>query len=742
MNKTIWMKSLVCIFFLLLCGCSTRNEGDKAKEQNEVGKSQYTLEKTSENDIFGVTLAVGRTDSGYYAAMRDRVRGTSVYFYEENFIQSKCVDLEQVEGYDVRKVALNREGGYYAFLSALNADKSGFTGFMVAVYDKDGRVSNKTEITQVVFDELGDKPVFVNAILTRDGKLILPVVDEDGKEQLTVISTKGVVLKRLPLTLSSESNNVATHLVEIREETDGKIISLVRESEFAREGNTYSVYEIDIAQDMVIKTSSSFENRNQMKLATGINKDSLYIVNDEGLYEWDKTNNTMNTVFPMKDLGMTLYDIQELFQTSNNEWYLWGVTQKADSEKNQSGYNWLKFVQQSEQSNKLKTITFAMVGLGNTFDYEINELQKTDNSIKIEKVRYANQDLLFADLSAGNYPDMILINDEIDADALIEKGVLADLKVFLNEDAELSEKDFMNQAVQIYRNGTQLFAIPRYMVVTALVGNVDYIGECDNWTFHEFTDFVASLQDSSIVTAGMSRTDILDYIFMQSMGDYVNFDEKICDFEEQSFYDVLSLLAIYPKDNIGSRKTLEEVMNMIEDEQLILMPVSIGDIQEMELYISEFNGKGRFMEFPTQAGGYGFFPVGETIAITENSENKDIAWELWKKCMKKRDTGHLAFPTYMKAYEEIMEQAKSMSREDTPSMTLELGGSILEIPHLNINQIEILDKMIKKAKPRQNVKTIIRDIVLEEAEYFFGGQKTKEEVASVIQNRVHLYLQE
>ena len=110
--------------------------------------------------------------------------------------------------------------------------------------------------------------------------------------------------------------------------------------------------------------------------------------------------------------------------------------------------------------------------------------------------------------------------------------------------------------------------------------------------------------------------------------------------------------------------------------------------------------------------------------------------------MKKRDTGHLAFPTYMKAYEEIMEQAKSMSREDTPSMTLELGGSILEIPHLNINQIEILDKMIKKAKPRQNVKTIIRDIVLEEAEYFFGGQKTKEEVASVIQNRVYLYLQE
>lgn len=486
-----------------------------------------------------------------------------------------------------------------------------------------------------------------------------------------------------------------------------------------------------------------FSIKNQIKLTTVSKENSLFLASDEGLFDCDCVENTSNRVFPLTDLNMSIYDISQFFQTMDGEWYLWGVMQKTDGSNAQSSYCWFKVIPQIEETDQLTTLTLAVTGSENTYDKEIFDFQKSEQNVIIKKIQYENQDILFADLAAGNYPDMILLDDELDSDELMNKGVLADLGAFLDEDMELSREDFMSQALQTYCICDKIYAIPNYMVVTAIVGNKDFLGFRTKWTIQEFKDFITSLPNSNMVTAGMTRTDIFDCILSQNIEEYVSVADRTCSFNNDSFYDLLDFLSAYPETGGGKGNSIEEIMMMIEDEELIMMPVSIGDVQEMELYFCEFNGNCHFMEFPVQKGcGYGFLPVGKTIAITENSENKDIAWKFLKKCMTDRETGQMAFPTYLKAYEEVMEEARKKSKNDTPSFTLELGDVSIEISHLELKQINFLDQMIKNANVSKKTDAKIREIILEVSNYYFNGQKTKEEVAEIIQNRVNLYLKE
>ena len=57
-------------------------------------------------------------------------------------------------------------------------------------------------------------------------------------------------------------------------------------------------------------------------------------------------------------------------------------------------------------------------------------------------------------------------------------------------------------------------------------------------------------------------------------------------------------------------------------------------------------------------------------------------------------------------------------------------------------QIEAMMKDLDSLGPYPYIGNVVEDIILEEADSFFNGNKSAEDVAKIINNRVQLYLNE
>ncbi len=65
-----------------------------------------------------------------------------------------------------------------------------------------------------------------------------------------------------------------------------------------------------------------------------------------------------------------------------------------------------------------------------------------------------------------------------------------------------------------------------------------------------------------------------------------------------------------------------------------------------------------------------------------------------------------------------------------------------DIENISDERVEEFRAMLEDARPLPIRTAPLLDIIAEEAEYYFDGTKSIEEVTAVIQNRVQLYMDE
>ena len=98
--------------------------------------------------------------------------------------------------------------------------------------------------------------------------------------------------------------------------------------------------------------------------------------------------------------------------------------------------------------------------------------------------------------------------------------------------------------------------------------------------------------------------------------------------------------------------------------------------------------------------------------------------------MQKSGVEHgIGFPVRTDALQYAVELAKNQEED-------------LNTYRMSEEQEEAFWDMLKKAEPKSRKYTRVLDILYEETEAYFTGDKSSEEVAFLIQNRVQLYLDE
>lgn len=398
-----------------------------------------------------------------------------------------------------------------------------------------------------------------------------------------------------------------------------------------------------------------------------------------------------------------------------------------------------------EQIPEKMELTLALVGMEGMYDKEVyayNALQKT---VRIRLKLYEDETSLLTDLTAGNVPDLIDLGDDVVYHAMEKQGLLENLYPYLTKDDEIAKEDFLEIALQFYGNGENLFAIPYSLELCSLMGNKEFIGNKDAWNLAEFESFIESLPDSQMATEGLTRNELFYYLCMQYYDHFVDGRNGTCNFQTEEFQNLLKCAKQFRAidDDDYDQDRLDE---MIVDRESILAPLRVTGVNFEYAYIrSLFQQSGKVIGFPSdRENGNLVFATPIALAITTKGTHKEEAWKFVKYIMtqERENFDYMDFVSYKPLYEQHMNKLKKEAKSGEPIGQITVGNMSLDMVPATLAEIEELQNALVQGTIIKPGDYRILDMIDEEAESYFSGDKTAAQVAEVIQKRAKLYLTE
>ena len=148
--------------------------------------------------------------------------------------------------------------------------------------------------------------------------------------------------------------------------------------------------------------------------------------------------------------------------------------------------------------------------------------------------------------------------------------------------------------------------------------------------------------------------------------------------------------------------------------------------------------------YPAESGnGICILPAGNALAITTVCEEKEKAWEFVKYVGVQKKDGFAVFPCYIPLFEETMEKARQNADSKEPATQVSWGSTgTMDVMHASLEEIDMLQVLLEEGGVSGGFYEEILRIVSEEAGAYFGGSKSAEQVAEIIQSRVQIYMVE
>lgn len=369
---------------------------------------------------------------------------------------------------------------------------------------------------------------------------------------------------------------------------------------------------------------------------------------------------------------------------------------------------------------------------------------------------------LAADIIAGNGPDVLNpLSLEAEVEALVSMGAFEDLNSYLDKSSILAREDMVESALGAGTFDGILVSIPLSFDVYAYFGSSARVGEEMGWT-HE--DVITLLKENpgSTLTDNMGRAGTL--FFCMDFNDFIDWETGTCSFDSEEFKSLLEFAAqVYiPEENaydVGGRSLVTE---KIRSGEILLEFSSVSSFPAIQRLQELFQGDVTAIGIPTSDGSaYCSLSIQEAVAMLSQSEVKDGAWEFIEFYLTNVEDRYLSgMPnSWSKLEEEIALASKCALDNFGNPMTEANGDPIPAIQYeydmgdyrfkthiLTQEEIDQVKEIIRAGKRIKiglsTDEEMLRNIITEEAEAFFQGQKSVDEVADIIQRRVSVYVSE
>lgn len=376
----------------------------------------------------------------------------------------------------------------------------------------------------------------------------------------------------------------------------------------------------------------------------------------------------------------------------------------------------------------------------------------------------AGMEQLERDVISGNCPDIIYMNTSKE-DKYIAKGLLADMSALMEKDGAISMDDLMTGALSRFVVDGKLYAMPTGFNLETVMASSKIVGDRDSWTLEEMTGIIENLNSETEISDYDSQSSFLSQMFEYNLDMFVDYGTAKCNFETQEFKTLLEAASHLPtaEELEAERMTVQQAMEngtymwtdsmqLVQSGELLMYGYGIYNAYNVRELYSIYTPENGFsmVGYPQSEGNGMTLSVSSILAISSKSSHQEGAWEFIKTTLSdKVQESRWDFPVTVSAFDSLMEEAMK------PSYYIDADGNEVECEEYGFigdteyvlepvtqEQMDDFKDMINNSTSCGGYDEDITEIISEEAAAFFAGDKSADEVAALIQNRVTIYLGE
>ena len=392
---------------------------------------------------------------------------------------------------------------------------------------------------------------------------------------------------------------------------------------------------------------------------------------------------------------------------------------------------------------------------------QIIEFNKNSDTYRIKLVDYseyntpddweAGRKRFFSDLTGGNAPD-IIVPEASDVQNLIDKGVFTHLTPLMENSNGVKKEEFVKNAREVFAKDDKLYAVFPTFTVEAIQMKKEFYK--DGMTMDDILAWEKATGKTAL-SDEMTQDSVLRSFMSLSMDAFLDTKTGKCTFDSDEFVQLLEYANKYPKeidDSYWEEYDYEKYLYEYRNNDSLINFAYVDDFSSYN-----WNVKYRFGETPALTG----LPVagsdGATLnidtvfGISSKSKKKEAAWEFVKTCFEpkyyeKRGWG---IPSVEKEFDAMAKKATEHQKyvnekgvEVIQDNTYWLIDHEETIEPLTEAEVAELKDFVTNVESVYTWDEELNNIVDEETQGYFQGQKSAKEVAAIIQSRLQIYINE
>jgi len=412
----------------------------------------------------------------------------------------------------------------------------------------------------------------------------------------------------------------------------------------------------------------------------------------------------------------------------------------------------------SEEAPKRENIVLASVGGEGSLAALAVRFSRGSDQYHLTVKNYDSLTELYNALLTKETIDIIDLSG-VDVKKLSGQGVFADLTPFLEQSEALEPSDFLDGILKVYTFDGTLVGIPESFTLRTVVGDRTLPGSEAGLSLDGMLA-ATGRNPGALPFDEMTKEEMMQYIMMFNEDTFIDRKTGQCHFDSEQFRAVLEYVNLFPDSLENSRKEVS-LPTKIQNGQVLFAVADLWGLDTFQLYEGIFGENAACVGFPTRDGRGGtlLFPRN-AYGITAVSENQSGAWEFIENVLtqvnvdgmeKKEVYNAYSFPTRFPSLKKTldiiteynMERDSQRESDRFPIQMFEEDGWYYQYHAVTQDDVNVILELVKEAAPAFSVENDnIINIINEEAQAYYSGQKGTDDVAGIIQNRVQNYLSE
>lgn len=649
--------------------------------------------------------------------------------------------MEWDENQNMNRMVVDSEKNFHFLLSVYPEEPDANGEFINETFyqkrDAQGNVLTEQELTDM---------------FQKDGEQLWPQdMAVDGEGNVYVSTDNGIVLL--------DASGAAAGMITPE---NGWINSMIT----GRDGKVYITYydpnggmtlsDVDFAGK---KIANTFQNLPANLRTMCVASENTFLINDgTAVYEYDKAAQKYEEMFTWLDSDINGEYVQ-YFALSDDGKLLamisdWGtgVTELAKMTKTKA----------SELPQK-EEIVFGTLYMDQELQAAAVNFNKKSDKYHVSIKTYVDQNnwtensyndaiaKLNNDLtSVTDCPDVLNIA-QLNEVQLAAKNLFEDLTPYLENSSVLKKEDFVDGILDQYTRDGKLLSIPKTFNLSTVVGKTSLVGEEMGWTLDEMMAFAKEHPDA-VLLDGMEKSTALYFCMAFNQDSFIDWAKGECHFDTDEFKDMLEFINMFPDEIDWEEYDGSDIVADMQADKVLLERVYISQIEDIQLAPAKFNEDVTYIGFPVTDDGVGcMLDSGSRYGITSKSGHKDGAWAFIESYMTD-ESGNMfswGFPTLKERFQKQIDEAieRNKPSEDDSMAAVGMASVSMDGWEYTYHQptdeeIALVQELISVARPAVSSNDEIFNIITEEADAYFKGQKSVDEVAGVIQSRAQIYVSE